>query len=171
MPKLVPDKLIEALVPDPSQLKHLTRRVGWVGKSTREGFARLYLNLNLNSYLEFRESDVVHVVPLPAEEGRRFGGTALFFERDAELTHVRTTPQEASSQWLGGDIMRSVWGRGVGGPGSFAPTPLGPQELNPTWVFTVIAILVFTSVARCGEGGTDFTLTGDTLCTGSPGSC
>src|SRR5690606_19703430 len=55
MPKLVPDKLIEALVPDPSQLKHLTRRVGWVGKSTREGFARLYLNLNLNSYLEFRE--------------------------------------------------------------------------------------------------------------------
>ena len=172
MASLVPDKIIEKLAPDPSQLKHLKRRVGWVGKSPRKGFARLYLSLTLNNYVEFQESDVVHAVPLSSDD-RPLGGTTLFFERDAELTQVRTTRQETNSEWLGGDIMRAMWGRG-GAAGGFAPNPPGTQEFNPTWIFATIAILVITSVVGCRDGdggGSDFTLTGCTLCTGSPGSC
>jgi hypothetical protein len=169
---LVPDTIIDKLVPDPSNLTQTKRRVGWLGKSTREGYARLYLNLSLSSYAEFRKEDVIHTVPLASEQ-RPLGGTVVFLRQDADILHTRTTFGERQAEWLAGDIMRAVMGSGSPIRG-FAPNPPGPVAFNPTEVITIVITITIAFSLICPDGpqeSSNFTLTGTTLCVGGVGSC
>lgn len=128
--KLNSDKLITALVADPAQVPNLKTRVGWMGKSSREGYWRLYFTLELNNYIEFRESDVVHTQSLETQLNS-LGGTVVFLQREAELLHTRTTSTQAQAEWLSGDITlghlrRASAGMLTSGGG-------GVQPLLPIW--------------------------------------
>ena len=172
------DSLIEKLVPDPSQVPGLKMRIGWLGKSSRRKYWRLYLTPELNSYLEFREEDIVHTLSM-ASDMNPLGGTTVFLKREAELLHTRTTSTQAQAEWLGGDIMRRHLRR-TGISGLLAPGG-GFVGIFPT-VFvttTIIIVVVITLVVCDGDGdggdggGPTFTLSPNTVCEGGggPGSC
>jgi hypothetical protein len=58
---LVPDPLVEKLVPDPCQPSTPTvALLGLLGRSSREGYWRLYFSSGLKRYAEFKEEDVLH---------------------------------------------------------------------------------------------------------------
>ena len=78
--------------------------VGFLGKSARAGYWRLYLTQKLNDYIEFHEDDVVHSQSL-ATERNPLGGTVIWVKRDAKLLRTRTTTVQAQAEFFRGDIM------------------------------------------------------------------
>jgi hypothetical protein len=137
------DELIKSLVPDPSQLPDVKARVGWLGKSTREGKWRLYLNAQLNSYIEFSETDVVHTVSL-ASDLNPIGGTLVYLQRQAELMHTRTTSSQTQAEWLSGDITTEYLRR-TAAAGIFTSTGGGIQPFNPLWTITVTVTIIIAA--------------------------
>jgi hypothetical protein len=109
--KLKPDALTERLVPDASQIPDVRVLGGFLGKSTREGYWRLYLTPTLNEYVEFAEDDVVHSHTLESDESQ-LGGTVIWVRREANLQHTRSASREAQADFLQGVIAASAWGRG-----------------------------------------------------------
>jgi hypothetical protein len=105
--KLEPDALIKQLLPDAAQLPDLRVLVGFLGKSTRQGYWRLYFTLTLDEYVEFAETDVVHSHAFDADESQ-LGGTVIWVQRDANLKHTRTVSREAQADFLQGAIANSV---------------------------------------------------------------
>lgn len=101
--KLNEDKLVRSLVPDPSKVPDARVLVGFVGKSARERHWRLYLNPNLNEYVEFADSDVLHSQPLEGSD-HPLGGTVVWFKREANLVRTRAVSREAQADFLQGDI-------------------------------------------------------------------
>ena len=103
------DELIEKLVPDPAAPPDVIVLVGFLGKSSRAGYVRLYITPKLNDYFEIREKDVVLTQSL-ATELNPLGGTVVWVRREADLLHTRTTAAQAAAEFLGGPIMDSFSG-------------------------------------------------------------
>jgi hypothetical protein len=101
--KLNEDELIKNLVPDPSQVPDARMLFGFLGKSSREGYWRLYLTPELNRYVEFQEEDVLHTLSFATPENP-LGGQAAWVKREANLLHTRTVSREAQAEFLEGDI-------------------------------------------------------------------
>lgn len=99
------DDLVENLMPDPSQPSNAVALVGWLGKSTRDGYRRLYFTPDLDEYVEFREEDVVQSQSLGAEQTE--GSTIVWVRRDADLEHKRIVTQRAQAEFLRGDLTAS----------------------------------------------------------------
>lgn len=97
------DEIIENLVPNPSQVPNVRVLAGFLGKSSREGYWRLYSTAQLNEYVEIREADIVHYQRLSSEQSS-LGGTLIWVKRDAELQHTRTTSGQAQASFFQGDI-------------------------------------------------------------------
>jgi hypothetical protein len=108
------DELIKNLVPDPSQVLDVRMLSGFLGRSSRQGYWRLYLTLELNEYIEFPEGDVVHHQRLNTEQSP-LGGTILWVRREANLQHTRTVSRETHAEFLHGGITAAFLPRmGVG---------------------------------------------------------
>jgi hypothetical protein len=98
------DPLVEKIVDDPNHSQ--TRLVsGYVGKSTRSGYWRVYLNLEFSDYLEIAEADVLHVETLGDEDT---SGAWLWLRREASVEHVRSEPQKAQAEFLSGEIAAAL---------------------------------------------------------------
>lgn len=97
------DALVESLVPDPANVPGTKLLVGFLGRSTRAGYWRVYLTPMLNSYVELSEEDVVHSQQM-ADDEINMGTTALWIKKDAELQYTRTEPLTAQAQFLQGAI-------------------------------------------------------------------
>jgi hypothetical protein len=90
---LVADPVVEMLVPDPSRPPTPTvSLLGLLGRSTKEGYWRLYFSTELNRYAEFKEEDVLHSVKVPRELPPFLGmeATRVWIKRDAEIEYTRT---------------------------------------------------------------------------------
>jgi hypothetical protein len=87
----------------PSHVPDVRAVLGLVGAGTKRGQWRLYLSLTFNEYLEFLETDVVHSQCLTDEESQ-VGGTVVWFRRDSNPVHVRTTSREAQAGFLDGEM-------------------------------------------------------------------
>src|SRR6266404_8039273 len=98
------DEVIARLVPDPAVPADVIRMTGYLGKSVRRGYWRLYRTLELNNYLEIAEDDIVHSQSLASQEDSSRGGTLLWVRRDAILHHTRTESRQAQAELLKGDI-------------------------------------------------------------------
>ena len=108
------DELIKNLVPDPSQVPDARMLFGFLGKSSREGYRRLYLTPELNEYVEFQEEDVLHTLSFATPENP-LGGKVVWVKREANLFHTRTASREAQADFLRGDISTAfLRGAGVG---------------------------------------------------------
>jgi len=84
--------------------------VGFVGRSQRPGYWRLYLNPEWNDYLEFQSGDVVLARALDRAD-HPLGGTFVWLRRDANVLRTRTTSREAQADFLNGDLVRGLWAR------------------------------------------------------------
>jgi hypothetical protein len=102
--ELKQDALVEKLVPDPAAPPDTIVLVGFLGKSARAGYWRLYLTSELNDYVECREDDIVNTQSL-ATELTPLAGTMMWIKPGAELLHTRTTSIQAQAQFFRGEIM------------------------------------------------------------------
>jgi hypothetical protein len=125
--KYVFDALPEDVVSDPAEVPKVRALAGYLGKSNRSGYLRLYITPELFEYLEFREEDVVRTCPFPPEKAP-VGGTMVWVRGDATLLHTRTQSFQAQASFLEGDISAQFLsgmgtaGIGVGAPGVIAST-------------------------------------------------
>ena len=97
------DELINNLVSDPSQTPDTKVLVGFLGKSNRAGYLRLYLTPELNSHVEIAQDDLLHSQSLATAENP-LGGTMVWVRSDADLIYTRSEKRQAQADFLQGDI-------------------------------------------------------------------
>jgi hypothetical protein len=88
---------------------------GFAADADREGYARLYLNLQFNEYIEFETSAIVFTKDLGGQD-RPFSGIAVWLRRNTSIQHVRVESLDLQRNFLQGTIP-PVYGGG-GGSGS-----------------------------------------------------
>jgi hypothetical protein len=99
------DLLVEKLIPDPTQpAADVTALVGFVGKSTKELFWRLYLTPGLSEYVEIAAADIVSSESLTTPE-KPLAGTLLWVKRSAQLQHTRSESRQIQAEFLQGGIV------------------------------------------------------------------
>jgi hypothetical protein len=104
---LVPDPLVEKLVPDPSQPPPpAVALTGLLGRSARESHWRLYFTSALERYAEFKEEDVLGSVKIPREQSPFAGleATRVWLKREAEVDYTRTESRRVQAEVLQGGI-------------------------------------------------------------------
>ena len=93
---LVQDEVIARLVPDPVAPPDVIALVGFLGKSPRPRFWRLYQTLDLKDYLEIAEGDIVHSESLETKL-QPLGGTVIWVKSGARLQHIRSESRLAET--------------------------------------------------------------------------
>jgi hypothetical protein len=104
---LVADPVVERLVPDPSQPPAPTvSLLGLLGRSTKEGYWRLYFSTELNRYAEFKEEDVLHSVKVPRALPPFLGmeATRVWLRADAEIEYTRHESRRVQAKVLQGGL-------------------------------------------------------------------
>ncbi len=100
---LVPDPLVEGLMPNPSQPPPPTVALaGLLGRSAKEGHWRLYFSSALKRYAEFKEEDVLGSVKIPKEQPPFAGleATRVWLKREAEIEYTRTESRRVRAEVL-----------------------------------------------------------------------
>ena len=126
--ELTPDAMIERLVPEATNIPDVRVLTGFLGRSAREGYWRLYQTATLDEYVEFAEDDVVHNRALDKQDSP-LGGTVVWVRREANLQHTRSASREAQADFLQGTIAALLHGKlGRTRPGVTGdrPGPVGP---------------------------------------------
>ena len=100
---LEPDPYVESLLPDPSNVAAGTRFVGFLGKSNRDKYWRLYLSPALDDYLEIAASDVISAYKIDSAISP-LGGTVLSVKPEAQVVRMRVDATEARNAFLKGQI-------------------------------------------------------------------
>lgn len=101
------DRLVEALVPDPSQGPPDTTVLhGYLGKGTTEGVWRLYQSAKLDSYIELPESEILFSQQLPDDQG-----TSVWVRKDLPVEVVRPGATQVQAEFLAGPIAGANLGR------------------------------------------------------------
>jgi hypothetical protein len=97
------DRLVEALVPDPSLHQPGVLLIGFLGKAVQSGDWRLYLTPELNEYVEFSEQDIVHTQPL-SQEQTQLGGSRVWLRSGAPFRHTYIETRQVQADFLRGGI-------------------------------------------------------------------
>jgi hypothetical protein len=84
---LKPDAFVDKLVAEGAALPNLCILTGYLGRSPRVDYWRLYLTLAMDEYLEIAEKDIRLQQPL-SKHVSELGGSALWVQRDAVLKYV-----------------------------------------------------------------------------------
>jgi hypothetical protein len=83
------DPLVDKLLPDPSKgSPDVVAMLGFLGKSTRPGFWRVYFTAELDDYAEVAEADLVYTQALPSTESP-LGGSVAWIRRQAQVQRIR----------------------------------------------------------------------------------
>lgn len=115
-PKIELHPLVEALVPDPSQPPERTTKLfGYPGKSPDAKSTRLWLDLDLSSYVDVPNDAIRYSKTLPDD-----AGTILWVVADASLQYGSVTSHQTQADFLSGGIATAY----LGGAGPAAPGPL-----------------------------------------------
>jgi hypothetical protein len=104
------DDFIETLRPDPrsTEEKFLVIK-GFLGKSSEEGYVRVYFDDAANFFIEVAESDILHAVPLSAEESSA-GGSRLWFSIDTVFLYGDPSKSERRKDtFRSGRLMRDYF--------------------------------------------------------------
>src|SRR5262245_14029206 len=103
MPEQKPDDLAAELVPDPTKLPDLVVLRGYLGKSTRAGFSRLYVDLSFSEFVEVADEDVLAKRSLATNQDP-LGGTVLWVKRNATLLRTTVCLAQEHAAFLKGEI-------------------------------------------------------------------
>lgn len=112
--ELTEEAFVRALVPDPSNLPDAVFLSGFVGRSSREGFWRLYLTVDLNEFIEFHEADVLHAQPIGSPDSA-LSGQAVWVKRTSNLDRFTVNSLQMQTEFLQGDVAEAFAVRGMRG--------------------------------------------------------
>ena len=103
------DPVITRLVPDPAAPPDVIAMVGFLGKSTRPRFWRVYRTLDLKDYTEIAEDDIVQTESLKSEQ-QPLGGTVIWVKSGARLQNSRSESSVAEADFMHGEITTKFLG-------------------------------------------------------------
>jgi hypothetical protein len=157
-PALSPDALVEKLVLEPGKLKGLRVELGFLGRSDRAGYWRLYRSPELGDFIEVREADVRHSQSLESDRNP-LGGTILWLSRTALVTRVTIDSAPSQSDFLQGSLMRTFLpGTGIGGlrPGGGAAVPaIWTAFTSEPCAVVTIGLIIYSAIKCEGDGHTE----------------
>ena len=103
------DEVIARLVPDPAAPPDVMAMVGFLGRSTRPKFWRVYRTLDLKDYTEIAEGDIVQSESLKSEL-QPLGGTVIWVKSGARLQNTRSESSVAEADFMQGEITTKFLG-------------------------------------------------------------
>jgi hypothetical protein len=109
-------EFVRRIVTDPRNVPDVMRLYGYLGASSEEGHDRLYLNLDLSTYVEVPQTAILHRMEVPREQDPN-GAVVLWVRRDAALAYKAAPAAQALAQYFAGAIA----GAAAAGP---QPVPL-----------------------------------------------
>lgn len=112
-PDLKEDELVSKLVPDPSQQEAFVVLSGFLGRSSSQGFQRLYTSLQFDVFVEIPEDAIVHRLALTPDQSE-YGGTTVWLRAGTQITFTRTTSTQLQAEFLQGSIMNSSNAQTIG---------------------------------------------------------
>jgi hypothetical protein len=77
--------------------------IGYLGKSGRDDYWRVYLTPELREYVEVHENDIVRRQGRPPDESP-VDGSVLWVKATAQLVHSRLIPGQAQADFLRGPL-------------------------------------------------------------------
>ena len=165
-PAFEQDPLVDRLRPNPSAppLAALVLE-GLAGRSTREGFARLYFDTTLNHYAEFASADLLFSEAIPPELPPFVGhkATRVGVRQDAVVDYTRTATAQAGDPFAL-DVQKGSAGRPIGNiQPSDANFPCSPATIGvecPTQPFGCPT----DQTCGCGTGRTNCVCPTDNTC-------
>lgn len=98
------NSFVDQLVTDPGNIPEMILLNGFEGKSSLEGYTRLYLNAVLNEYYEIPADAVLHSVAGVASSGNPLATTFMWVKGDAELIRKGKSVADLKVKFLSGDI-------------------------------------------------------------------
>lgn len=84
-------KIVEALVPNPSEVPDVRAFVGMLGRSNRPNHSRLYLTIDLCDYLEVADEDIMVSIDIKSSA---LGANVVWIKRDAKFVRTRLETAE-----------------------------------------------------------------------------
>jgi hypothetical protein len=97
------DQLIPDLVSDPTNVPDTRMLMGLIGRSSKDGYVRLYLTTELKDYVEVRDSDVLLTKSLQTPENP-LGGSAIWVDANANVEVTRRARKVSEEDFLTGEI-------------------------------------------------------------------
>jgi len=119
------ENFISKIVKDPTNPPKTILLRGYLGDSSEEGHTRLYLDPQLNNYVEVPDEAILHEEDVPKEQSP-LGETYVWIDQDAQVIHGAAGPQRQKSKFLEGPIAAAAAGPGLGPAGpifTFICTP------------------------------------------------
>jgi hypothetical protein len=114
-------------MPDPSHPTSVAAWIGLLGKSTEGGYWRLYLNIEFDSYIEFKEEDVLGFDDIPAEQSPLGVEAArVYLESSARIKHARVHSWEGPAREEGGGVRLRRAPQNLGGLAGLRGTGSAP---------------------------------------------
>lgn len=111
---------------------------GFVGKPDKAANVRLYLSPEMDWYLEFPKSAVIHTEPLSADASP-LGGSSLWIEKGTTAVEHRSSELEAQMDFIEGEIGR----QGLTGTGVTAASLLpATTSTVPCVTFVCVTVMI-----------------------------
>jgi hypothetical protein len=120
-PKIRLDEFVAKVVPDPNNAGELLLVNGFLGKSSEEDHTRIYWDASLNSYVDVKDSDIVHTESL-SKEASPLGGSYVWVKREAKV-YFGAGGQSTKGKFFEGPLMNTYGGQftGAGAPAMATP--------------------------------------------------
>ena len=107
------DDFTASVRPDPKSSGQLALLCGYIGKSNMEGHVRVYLDEELNNFVEVPEGDILHCIPHEKSEDP-LGGSRLWVKQSTVVTFGDPAlANRPKSSFLEGDLMSSYANMGM----------------------------------------------------------
>jgi len=110
---------VDQVVKDPNNPPNALLLQGYLGASSEENHVRLYLDPQLSDYVEIPEDAVLHTVDTSAEQSP-LGGSYVWINADAQLTHGKAGGDRPKAKFLEGRIQQQFQGGAAAQPGGQA---------------------------------------------------
>lgn len=151
MPEQKPDDLAAELVPDPTNIPDLQILRGFLGKSGRPGFSRLYFDLMFTDYVEVADGDILARRSFATDQNP-LGGSMLWVKASATLLRATIIPAQEHATFLKGAITASALRRSrTELPVARNLASLGVQRGGPTDPFYYSSCRT-CQPGQCGDG-------------------
>jgi hypothetical protein len=122
------------IVKDPRNPPKTQLLVGYLGRSSEDGHTRLYLDPELNDYVEIPNEAILHTQA--SDDGSPLGGTLVWINRAAEVIHGEAGSTRYKASFLEGRITQDYLGQaaagGAGQAAAFGPYTIPFPLCSPT---------------------------------------
>lgn len=117
------ENFISKIVKDPANPPKTILLRGYLGDSSEAGHTRLYLDAQLNSYVEVPDDAILHEEELP---GTPQGETYVWIKQDAQVIHGEAGPQRRKASFFEGPIAEAARPQFTPAFGCLPPPPRTP---------------------------------------------